>query len=472
MLLTITSMKPPATDLGFLLHKHPARMHRIDLAAGGAWVFYPEANEERCTAALLLDIDPIHLKRRMRGPSGEHDSLDQYVNDRPYVASSFMSVALMKAFGSAVKGQSKERPELAAQSMPLSATVSVVRCQPGEAFLRQLFEPLGYAVELRGMPLDPRFPEWGASPYYTLTLSATTRLSQLLNHLYVLLPVLDDDKHYWVADDEVEKLLRTGEGWLGGHPAREVITRRYLRHQRRLVHATLARLSDEGGGDAEDQDEARAAEEALLERTLSLNEQRIQRVVEILESTGAQHIIDLGCGEGTLLAALMKNKALAAITGMDVSVNQLERAQRKLQLDRLSDHDRSRLKLFHGSLMYRDDRMAGHEAATVIEVIEHLDKPRLAAFERVVFQYARPRILVVTTPNREYNPFFPGLAADNLRHLDHRFEWTRQEFQQWANRIAGEFGYGVRFENVGPCDPDSGGPTQMAVFERGEGSQS
>src|SRR5262245_11106948 len=106
MLLTITTTHSPATDLGYLLHKNPARTHTFDLSFGQAHIFYPEVGEERCTAALLLDIDPVGLVRGRRGPAGEGGMLEQYVNDRPYVASSFLSVAISQVFGTAMSGRS------------------------------------------------------------------------------------------------------------------------------------------------------------------------------------------------------------------------------------------------------------------------------------------------------------------------------------------------------------------------------
>jgi hypothetical protein len=116
--------------------------------------------------------------------------------------------------------------------------------------------------------------------------------------------------------------------------------------------------------------------------------------------------------------------------------------------------------------MYRDQRLVGYEAATVIEVVEHLDPPRLAAFERVLFEFARPERVVLTTPNAEFNVRFENLPAGRLRHADHRFEWTRGQFEAWAQGLATRFGYAVRFGPVGPVDEEVGAPTQMAVFTR------
>jgi 3' terminal RNA ribose 2'-O-methyltransferase Hen1 len=457
MLLTITSTTPPATDLGYLLYKNPARAQSFELAFGAAHVFYPEATAERCTAALLLDVDPVHLVR------GRQENVEAYVSDRPYVASSLMSVALAQVYGSALAGQSRDRPDLAATPLPLTARLAVVHCRGGEALLQHLFAPLGYSVVAQSHTLDNAFPDWGTSDYYTVTLTGAVRLAALLAHLYVLLPVLDDEKHYWIGEDEIEKLLRRGEGWLPQHPARELITQRYLRY-RPLVRTALAQLAEEDMPDPDAVDATHAEEEAAIESPLSLHEQRLGAVLAVLKDAGAQRILDLGCGEGRLLKLLLAERSFTQITGMDVSLRALEIAGKRLRLDDLPPALRERIHLIHGALTYRDARLAGFDAAAVVEVVEHLDPSRLAAFERVIFEFAQPKLVALTTPNAEYNARFAGLPAGKLRHRDHRFEWSRAEFQNWAQGVATRFGYVVRFLPVGPVDPEVGAPTQMAVF--------
>jgi 3' terminal RNA ribose 2'-O-methyltransferase Hen1 len=344
--------------------------------------------------------------------------------------------------------------------------VSVLPCRGGESFLRRLLEPLGYRVTATPHTLDETVPEWGTSRYFTVTIEAHKRVSELLTHLYVLIPVLDDDKHYWVTEDEVEKLLRHGEGWLAAHPERELITRRYLRHQRSLAREALEQLLGEEGTPPEERERARNEAEAVLEARLSLNEQRLRAVVATLQEHGVSRVVDLGCGEGKLLKTLLQERRFTDLLGMDVSWRALEIAKERLDLDRLPELQRKRVKLIHGSLMYRDQRLAGYEAATVIEVVEHLDPPRLAAFERVLFEFARPEVVVLTTPNAEFNVRFESLPAGQFRHGDHRFEWTRAQFEAWARGLATRFGYAVRFGPVGPVDEAVGAPTQMAVFTR------
>lgn len=462
MLLTITSTRPPATDLGHLLHKHPERLQSFSLPFGQAHVFYPEATAARCTAALLLDVDPVGLIRRgVRFPR-----LDQYVNDRPYVASSFLSVAIARVFSTALAGKCSARPELAEEPLPLTARIPVMPCRGGEDVLRRLFEPLGYTVHATQHPLDERFPEWGESPYFTVGLEGPVRLRELLAHLYVLVPVMDAEKHYWVGEAEVEKLLRRGEGWLAGHPDRELIVSRYVKYQRSLRDEALAKLLEDEDPDPDDDRQEREGEEEAVEEPLALNEQRVGSVVAVLKGRGPKRVLDLGCGSGKLITALMKEPTFEAIAGVDISHRALEIAASRLRLDRLAPKQRERVQLFQSALTYRDRRLSGFDAAAAVEVIEHLDRPRLAAFERVVFEYARPSTVVVTTPNREYNVKFEGLPAGQFRHRDHRFEWTRRELEDWAAEVAGRFGYGVRFLPVGPEDPAVGSPTQMAVFER------
>ena len=466
MILTVSTTYQPATDLGYLLHKNPDRHHFTDLPFGTAHVLYPEASVDRCSMSFLVDIDPVGLVRNSRGPRGNDFSLSQYVNDRPFATSSFMSVALAKVFSTAMGGRSKERPELAEQEIPLEVSLPVVPSRGGEAVLRRLFEPLGYDVQATALPLDTNFPAWGDSRYLSVRLKGTKKVRDLLEHLYVLLPVLDDDKHYWVGNDEVEKLLRRGGAWLGAHPERELIANRYLRHDATLTREVVSRLQEDDVEDPEQVAETQDAEEEVVERPLSLNEQRLVAVSDAIVSSGARRVLDLGCGQGKLTRALLKLPSIDHVVGMDVSHRSLEMAARRLHLDTMTPRQRERVELLHGSLTYRDRRLEGFDVAAIMEVIEHLDESRLDSFERVVFAHANPTHVVITTPNLEYNIRFETLPAGTLRHRDHRFEWTRAEFASWSGGVALRHGYEVRFSPIGPVDDEVGAPTQMAVFSR------
>lgn len=459
MFLSIATTHRPATDLGFLLHKHPGRAHETELPFGTAHVFYPEVGEDRCEAALMLDIDPVGL---VRGKGRGEGLLDQYVNDRPYAASSFLSVALARALRTAMAGTSRERPELADTAIPLEAVVTPLPARGGEALVRQLFEPLDWTLDVQAIPGADGEP----SRYVTLRLSGTARLRDLLNHLYVLIPVLDDDKHYWVGEDEVEKLMRRGEGWLEGHPFRDLIVRRYLIHRKALARDALERLAPETRDEAVDPTERKVGAEDALEAPLRLNDERMVAVAEALRASGAKAIADLGCGEGKLLQRLVRERWVERLIGVDAAARDLEWASKRLKLHLAGGPPEGRVTLLHGSVTYRDRRWEDVDAVALVEVIEHLDADRLPALRKVVFGAARPKTVVVTTPNAEYNALFPNLAAGAFRHPDHRFEWTRAEFRAWADAIAADHGYTVAYDEIGKVDETLGAPTQMAVFTR------
>ena len=213
----------PATDLGYLLHKHPGRMQSFALTFGQAHVFYPEAYAEKCTAALLLDVDSVGLVRRPHRQFADNFALAQYVSDRPYVASSFLSVAIARVFSSALSGKCKDRPQLVETAIPLSARLSILPCRGGEKLLRRLFEPLGYTITAERHTLDAQFPDWGESRYFTVTLENTCRLSELLTHLYILMPVLDDESTTGSARQRSKSYLKHGKEWLTAHPEQESI---------------------------------------------------------------------------------------------------------------------------------------------------------------------------------------------------------------------------------------------------------
>lgn len=464
MLLTITTTHTPATDLGYLLHKHPARVQEFSLWFGHVRIFYPKADDAECTAAILLDVDPKRLRRRGRGEPAFN--LEPYVNDRPYAASSFLSVAISRVLGSALHGKCAARPELVDVEMPLTARLSVVPCADGPEFLAALFEPLGYDLTAERHALDPEFPTWGASRYYTVQLTKTTRLRDLLAHLYVLVPVLDDTKHYWVGDDEIDKLRRHAGDWLSDHPSRDAIVRRYMRHSEWLTQAALTSLNEETSPDGATKPFRHEDAEASTETTLRLYEHRYVAVLASLEEGGARRVVDLGCGEGKFLAQMLADRRYDSILGVDVSPRSLMRAEKRLRLDSMPESQKARLSLIQGSALYRDERLSGYDAIVLMEVIEHVEPGRLAALEDSVFASARPATVVVTTPNRDYNAMWPSLPAGDSRHADHRFEWTRDEFAAWANRVASEHGYTVEFRPVGDVDSTVGPPTQMGVFRR------
>ena len=468
MFLSITEHGESASELSFLLHKHPGKVQCFELPFGTATVFYPELGPERCRAVLLVEVDPVALVRSKGARQGGW-ALAQYVNDRPFACSSFLTVAISRVLGSALNGRCPKREEAVERARDLEVGLPALAAPGGEEQLERLFGPLGYEVTADQTELDPDFPEWGASRHASVTLRTRQPLHRVLQHLYVLIPAMDRTKHYWVGPDEIDKLVAKGEEWLGEHPEKEWIVRRYLKYRRGYTHEALARLQAAEDGSAGDDEESTAAEdeteegEAAATPTRSLHVQRLDRVVEIVNGWSPASLVDLGCGEGKLLLRILDRTRVPRVVGMDVSSRALAIAEERIARRVAPAKLRGRLDLLHGSLIYRDRRLEGFEIAALVEVIEHLDPDRLRALERVVFGFAAPQRVVVTTPNREYNSIY-GLAEGQLRHGDHRFEWTRAEFADWCGTVAKRHGYRFGIEPVGEEDPERGGPSQLAVF--------
>jgi len=463
MLLTITTTLAPATELGRLLHKHPDRLQSFDLAFGRALVFYPEASADRCTAALHVEVDAVERSEQRRGRGQDA----AYVSDRPYAAGSYLPGAMSRVFGTAMSGRCDARPDLAAAALPLEIVATPVACR-STASPADLFGPLGWTVGSEALPLDPAFPEWGGGVHRRVRLSGSARLADALRHLAVLLPVLDGTKHYRFADDEVEKLLRLGEGWLDAHPARALIVRRYLGRRRPLVEAAeeaLAADDPDSGADAADPPDT--ACEAALERPARLQEVRVATALDMLARSGARRVADVGCGEGDLVEAVLRDRRFDGVVGVDPSPHALARCARRIGYERMQEGQRARVALFQGAATYPDARLKGCDAVALLEVVEHVDPWRLGMLEDAVFGAAAPRLVLVTTPNRERNALFPGLPEGALRHRDHRFEWTRDEFRAWCAGVGGRRGYAWEWFPVGDEAGGRGPITQGALFTRG-----
>jgi 3' terminal RNA ribose 2'-O-methyltransferase Hen1 len=448
MFLTIATTHNPATDLGYLLHKHPGKMHSKISSQGINYCFFSEVSEERCKACLLMDIAPRHLFKSKLEARFNIVNYNPYVNVRPYLASSLMSVAIAEMFGTAMNGRSKERQSLADTQIPLEAEISVLSCQEGPEFIKKLFEPLGYEVNIAPIMLDSQFADWGPSPYFYLKLKGTKRLSELLRQLYILIPVCDNFKHYWIDFAEQEKIVRMGEGWLPQHPMVSEITYRSLKHLKSLSQQALAQLLI---GEANTGTEILGIENQS--RPVRLNEQRMQAVAGELIKCGVKTLIDLGCGEGRFLETLIGFNQFQKIKGMDVSIQVLERASLLL--------NKSKVELIHGSLNYLDARTQGFDACVLMEVIEHFDPLRLPEVAHNIFGFIKSPVVIVTTPNREFNSKF---ATGGLRHSDHRFEWSRTEFQRWCECIGAKYVYQFRISFIGEVDSVLGGSSQMGVF--------
>lgn len=459
MLLTITYKGHDTQDLGYLLHKNPYRAQEFALNSGMAYVFYPEVSDENTTMALLLDINPIDLAKGKQG--SKEGGLFDYVNDRPYTASSFLSTAVARIFNTAMTGRCDKKQQLA--DSPLDLTAHIYSIQGKDEFARKIFEPLGYTVRTSKTVLDEKFPEWGESPYIDLEISGNVRLADLLNHIYVLIPVFDRQKHYFISEDEIDKLMSHGGEWLAGHPAKEEIIYRYFLMKKSYAHRTIDRLTeDEPVEEVTEENE----EKEIPEKKISLNLQRLETVKNAVLASGAESVIDLGCGECRLTRLLLDQKQIRRVTAVDVSAHELEKAKTRLHYDTMNEHRKNKLTLMQASLTYRDTRFSEYDCACVIEVIEHIEPMRLPAFERNVFEFSGAKTVILTTPNKEYNDNYEFIPEGKLRHSDHRFEWTREEFKNWSEYICEKFGYTVEISGIGDNDESHGTPTQMGVFTK------
>lgn len=439
---------PPATDLGFLLHKHPDRVQRFATTQGEATVFYPVAAADRCRVVLHVDGSGARVDT--------HTDVDRYVNTIPYAASTRLVVAMGKVFGDAIAGRCPSRAELVDHAWDMTVSIPAV---PVRAELRpeDVFGPLGWSVTARAEPLMPA--DWGDSDFATLTLSGRFTVRDSLRHIAVALPALAGDKHYFVDDDEVDKLLRLGDGWLAEHPRRDAIVRGYLKHLGGLTTEALSRLGSDRVAPESAEDETRAveADRRSPDTRRTLADERIATVAEIIRGTQARSVLDVGCGEGRLLAALSADSTVTRLAGVDVSTDELRTAAGRLER-------RRGIELWQSSLLYTDERCRGFDVVVLMEVIEHIDPGRLPVAVDSVFDTMQPGAVIVTTPNAEYNPVY---GLDNgFRHPDHRFEFTRDEFESWCGRVAADYSYEVTLSGIGQVVDGVGTPTQSAVFRR------
>ncbi len=475
MILTITYHGKNTQDLGYLLYKNPYRPQSVELPMGKAHIFFPDISDEKTTVALMLELDPLLLSKGKPG-TGEAGLFD-YVNDRPYVSSSFMSGAMVKAFGTAMTGRCDSRQDLADSELQLEACVYMLPVRGDKSLIKRFWEPLGYDVDYDTFPIDERFPSWGESPYVNLHLKGKKKLSELLNQLYVLIPVFDLQKHYYVSEAEIGNLIKHGGDWLRNHPDMEYIARRYFSMAKSYAKIAIERLS----GKEDDIFDTEMSGNNIHTNVYSsahpieeqdgskdqapLDKMRLETVkYEVLRS-GAHSVIDIGCGEGKLLALLIGESQIEKLAGTDVSLDALAKANKRMEHVMIAERQREKLSIFQGSLMYKDDRFLGYDTACVIEVIEHVEPEKLPVLEDILFGATAPGTVIITTPNRDFNANY-ALDEDELRHADHRFEWGLSEFSDWCNSICDRYGYTVEISGIGAKEGVDSYPTQMGVFRK------
>jgi 3'' terminal RNA ribose 2''-O-methyltransferase Hen1 len=454
MLLTITYKGKDTQDLGYMLFKNPNRPQSVKLTTGSAYVYYPKVSDEETTIALLLDINSLDLAKGEKGKDVQPQSLFDYVNDRPYVASSFLATAMNKVFGTAISGRGDEYQELVDSKLNLSATIHMFPCPVDKERINKVFEPLGYEVNYETFLLDNKFPEWGDSKYVNLTVSGNVVLRDLLKQIILLIPVFDKFKHYDVSNqDELNKLLKLGDGWLSDHPEKDFIVNRYLQFKKGLVNKAQEHLKS----DVDEIEES--IDKAVTEKEESLNTTRFNSVINELIKIEAKSVLDIGCSNGKLLEAIRDKMPNIKLAGIDVHLKAVSIADKMA-----NKKDLDKIDFFQSSILYKDKRFKGYDAVTAIEVMEHIDEFKLYLFEKVLFGYINPRVAILTTPNKDYNENYDNINNKGLRHFDHRFEFTKREFESWVTKICSKYGYIYFFKSIGKADEKDQQPTLMVTF--------
>lgn len=448
MFLSISVPGPDATDLGFVLQKHPESVFRSEVSFGRVTGFYPRADADGCEFALVVEVDHVE---RVRGVSWDAGSAG-YIDPHPYAASSYLATAIPAALRSALNGKPARGPDeaaaarmagLAARDWDLAVRVCPVPAS--ERAVAELFGPVGFEVETKAL----RSGHPMASPMLDVVLRGKMPVSRALSALYVLLPVTDGKKHYFYTEQEAEKLLSKGEGWLAVHPRREAIVQRYLGRSRQIAAAASERLGN-----------APKAGEVQPEKVpgpwSGSHALRHEAILRILGERGSRRIVDLGCSEGSLLEMICSMPLVEEAVGVDPSLSDLERAGKRCG---------PKGRVLQGSAIYVDSRLRGFDTVVMCEMIEHVDPSRVELVERAVFGTMRPDTVILTTPNRSFNEAF-GLPPGSFRHQDHRFEWTSTECSGWARRVAAQFGYSVEVTGVGGDHPEHGSISTLCVFTK------
>ena len=444
MLLTLACSGKDAPDLSWLLHKRPNRLQAFDLPYGKAFVFFPEYTETRSVVSLLLEINQEALNDLCKNKEGEF----QFVNPRQFLSSSLLSGAIGKVFSSAIKGICADKPELVNKEYDLELELTNFSCRLKPEYVARIFKPLGYAIAFDNISSD--FPREKLI-VGNLRLKGKTNLKDLLSQLYILIPVFDRYLHFWIDEPQLQRFIRLTAGWLESHPEKRFILTEYFWPAADFKSRVLERFNAIPGLSSN-------------EKAQPLKIQRHEAIEATLAIHGAKTIIDLGCGEGSLIFYLLEQKKYAKIAGTDISAKNIESAKKRIagRPSRACRED----DLFVSSLTYPDKRLRGYDAAVLSEVIEHFEINRMNTVMKNILGAAKPQIFIMTTPNRAYNNQFSGLADGAMRHPDHRYEFTEEEFTNFCRKNASAFGYEVELEPIGEISPEFGAPTLMGVFKK------
>ncbi|MFJ7684675.1 3' terminal RNA ribose 2'-O-methyltransferase Hen1 [Peribacillus butanolivorans] len=447
MQLTIQASGDNVQAISYLLSKNPRNLYERNHKGHLVRLFYSKFTETELEATIFVTPDPIEL---VKGNSNSYD-ITHYINDREFAVSSIFCSLIRSALGTALNGQPKEEhTEWVNHPFSFQFEFGPVVSSLSDNQLKDLFEPIGYEVMITRPEIEYSFQIKDKSSARSISLKGMKTLQEGLRHLFVLIPVIDNYKHYYIDEKEIEKLERYGDGWLKDHPMRDYIYRQSLRFKE--VYSIV---------------ENRKPEEKKEEKEnkVRLNDLRYEKIVDTVSQMNPRSIVDFGSGEGKLSVRLGFVEGVKEILAVEPSQTAAIKALGRFE--KVKNKEKFVVpETLWGSLFYYDERLKNKDVIILCEVIEHIDEYRLPKVLDTILHDYQPNALIITTPNHEYNEVYD--MEDVLRHNDHRFEWTRAEFRQWCTERNHRDIYSLKFEGIGEEHDTYGYPTQMVVFERKE----
>ncbi|WP_407270561.1 3' terminal RNA ribose 2'-O-methyltransferase Hen1 [Radiobacillus sp. PE A8.2] len=445
MQLTIHATGENVQVLSFLLAKNPTNLYERESKGHLVRMFYSKFMPSEVEATIFVTPDSIEL---VKNNNNAYD-ITHYINDREFAVSSIFTSLIRSALATALNGNTKEEYQAwVKHCFPFTFGFGPVSTDLSDEQITNLFEPLGYEIDIEKRELDYDFSLKTTNHVRYINIHGTTTLQTGLRQLFVLIPVLDNYKHYYIDEKEIDKLQRYGEGWLDQHPSKDMIIRRALRFKE-----LYSQLEDK-------------VEQQETTPKVRLNELRYQKIAETVQQlTDRKSIVDFGSGEGKLAYKLGFVSGVEEILAVEPSETATTRAIARFE------HGESEVGFVSptpvwGSLYYFDQRLVNKDVIILCEVIEHIDEYRLPKIIQTILQKYQPRALIITTPNSEYNNVYELDQA--YRHSDHRFEWTRNQFQACCTAATEQHPYRLHFDGIGEEHPSFGQPTQMCTFIRGE----
>ncbi|WP_342431763.1 3' terminal RNA ribose 2'-O-methyltransferase Hen1 [Neobacillus sp. FSL H8-0543] len=447
MQLSLTVRGTGAETVSYLIAKNPTNLYERNEKGFKVRLVYPTFTNDEAEFLIYVQPDPIDLARN----SAEKYDITSYINDREFAVSSIFVSAIRKALGTALNGKpDEEYTEWVDHPFVMELNFGPVATDLNDREIEDLFKPIGYKVTIESGVST--FREKSSAKFITITGEQTVQ--NALKHISTLIPVIDNYKHYFIDEREVEKLDRYGDDWLESHPAKLLILKRALRYQSLIVKSKFYHREQSTKGIVE-------------QPKVRLNEQRYDAIVNYIKGLpNRETIVDLGAGEGKLSVQFGFIDGVKEILSIEPSSKSRVKAIKRFQ----EENDKERYiepKSLAGSLYYFDERLQNKDIIVLCEVIEHIDEHRLPNIFKTIVNDYRPRILIVTTPNQEYNVVYE--MDDEMRHDDHRFEWTRAEFREKCEQWTKDSSYQVSFQGIGEEIESYGQPTQMAIFRREEG---